>query len=177
MQRRKIVLSVLIPFMTTTFAFAQSEALKVVVNNLAFYKQGKDLKYLRAAKKSADSLVVTKSDSADLKKNTYRAVINASILYIDSTNATGQPATLLAQTSELVDKLATRSKIFNFQPEMDYAKRCLTNVYIRKGFEAVNNSDFVNGRQAFENARKRYSPNLKPDQRLILLSPTIRRVI
>jgi hypothetical protein len=46
MHYRKIILSVLIPFMTTTFAFAQSEALKVVVNNLAFYKQKNDLKYL-----------------------------------------------------------------------------------------------------------------------------------
>ncbi|SEP09167.1 hypothetical protein SAMN05428947_106337 [Mucilaginibacter sp. OK283] len=160
MQCRKIVLSVLIPFMTTTFAFAQSEALKVVVNNLAFYKQNKDLKYLRAAKKSADSLVVTKSDSADLARNTYRALINASILFIDSANTLGQPATLLAQTSDLTDKLSAKSKIYNYQPEMDYVKRCLANVYIRKGFEFVNNSDFANGRQSFENAKK-YAPNFK----------------
>ncbi len=158
MQCRKIVLSVLIPFMTTTFAFAQSEALKVVVNNLAFYKQSKDLKYLRAAKKSADSLVVTRSDSADLAKNSYRALINASILYIDSANTTSQPATLLPQTAALVDKLSGNAKIYNHQPEIDYAKRCLANVYIRKGFEFVNNSDFANGRQSFENAKK-YAPN------------------
>ena len=160
MQCRKIVLSVLIPFITTTFAFGQSEALKVVVNNLAFYKQHKDLKYLRAAKKSADSLIVTRSDSADLQKNTYRALINASILYIDSTNTTGQPATLLAETANLVDKLSTKSKIYNYQAEIDYSKRCLANVYIRKGFEFVNNSDFANGRQSFENAKK-YAPNFK----------------
>jgi hypothetical protein len=54
----------------------------------------------------------------------------------------------------LVDKLSAHNKIFNYQPEIDYVKRCLANVYIRKGFEAVNNSDFVNAKAAFENALK-----------------------
>jgi tetratricopeptide (TPR) repeat protein len=161
MQCRKIILSVLIPFITTTFAFAQSEALKVVVNDLAFYKQKNDLKYLSAAKKSADSLIITRSDTADVEKNTYRALVNASILYVDSLNKLGQPATLLAETSTLVDKLSANKKIYKFQAEIDYAKRCLANVYIRKGFEFTNNSDFTNARQSFENARK-YAPNFKP---------------
>jgi hypothetical protein len=59
MQSRKIGLLILALF-TTSFAFGQSEALKVVVNNLAFYKQKGDLKFLSNAKKSADSLVVTR---------------------------------------------------------------------------------------------------------------------
>ena len=160
MRCRKILLSVLIPFITTTFSFAQSEALKVVVNNLAFYKQKNDLKYLAAAKKSADSLIITKSDTADLEKNTYRALVNSSILYIDSLNKLGQPTTLLAETSTLVDKLAANKKVYNFEAEIDYAKRCLANVYIRKGFEFTNNSDFTNARQSFESARK-YAPNFK----------------
>jgi predicted ThiF/HesA family dinucleotide-utilizing enzyme len=58
MQKRKIGILILALF-TTSFAFGQSEALKVVVNNLAFYKQKGDLKFLSNAKKSADSLVVT----------------------------------------------------------------------------------------------------------------------
>ncbi|WPU91294.1 hypothetical protein SNE25_18415 [Mucilaginibacter sabulilitoris] len=160
MQCRKILLSFLIPFITTTFAFAQSEALKVVVNNLAYYKQKNDLKYLAAAKKSADSLIITKSDTADIEKNTYRALVNSSILYIDSLNKLGQPATLLAETSTLVDKLSANKKEYKYQPEIDYSKRCLANVYIRKGFEFTNNSDFTNARQSFENARK-YAPNFK----------------
>ncbi|WP_183559404.1 tetratricopeptide repeat protein [Mucilaginibacter sp. SP1R1] len=160
MQCRKILLSVLIPFISTTFVFAQSEALKVVVNNLAYYKQKNDLKYLSAAKKSADSLIITKSDTADLEKNSYRVLVNSSILYIDSLNKLGQPATLLPQTSALVDRLSENKKIYKFQPEIDYAKRCLANVYIRKGFEYTSNSDFTNAKQAFESARK-YAPNFK----------------
>ncbi|MDN5288883.1 MAG: hypothetical protein JWR38_5157 [Mucilaginibacter sp.] len=160
MQCRKILLSVIIPFITTTFVFAQSEALKVVVNNLAYYKQKNDLKYLSAAKKSADSLIITKSDTADLEKNTYRALVNSSILYIDSLNKLNQPATLLAETSTLVDKLSAYKKAYEYQAELDYAKRCLANVYIRKGFEFTSNSDFTNARQSFENARK-YAPNFK----------------
>jgi tetratricopeptide (TPR) repeat protein len=161
MQCRKILLSVIIPFMTTTFVFAQSEALKVVVNNLAYYKKTSDLKYLSAAKKSADSLIITKSDTADLEKNTYRALVNSSILYVDSLNKLGQPATLLDQTSALVDRMAANKKVYKFQAEIDYSKRCLANVYIRKGFEFTNNSDFTNARKAFESAHK-YAPNFKP---------------
>lgn len=160
MQCRKFFLSVLIPFMTTTFAFGQSEALKVVVNNLAFYKQKNDLKYLAAAKKSADSLIITKSDTADVEKNTYRALVNSSILYIDSLNKLAQPATLLTETSALVDRISGYKKAYNFQAEIDYSKRCLANVYIRKGFEFVNNSDFTNATKSFKNARK-YAPNFK----------------
>ncbi|NHA02896.1 hypothetical protein G7092_03780 [Mucilaginibacter sp. HC2] len=157
---RKIILAVLISLMTTSFAFAQSEALKVVVNNLAYYKQKNDLKYLAAAKKSADSLIITKSDTADLEKNTYRALVNSSILYIDSLNKLNQPEKLLPETSTLVDKLSANKKEYKFQAEIDYAKRCLANVYIRKGFEFTNNSDFTKAREAFDNARK-YAPNFK----------------
>jgi hypothetical protein len=49
---RKIILLVLGLF-TTSLAFGQSEALKAVVNNLAFYKQKNDLAYLARAKKSS----------------------------------------------------------------------------------------------------------------------------
>jgi tetratricopeptide (TPR) repeat protein len=158
MQCRKIILSVLIPFITTTFAFAQSEALKVVVNNLAFYKQKNDLKYLSAAKKSVDSLITTNSDTTNLEKNVYKVLVNSSILYIDSLNKLAQPVTLLPQTSKLVDKLSTNNKIYKFQAEIDYAKRCLANVYIRKGFEYISASDFANARKSFDNAQK-YAPN------------------
>lgn len=142
---------------TTSVAFGQSEALKTVVNNLAFYKQKGDLKFLSSAKKSADSLVVTKKDSADLEKNVYRIIVNSSILYTDSLNTLGQPETFLDQTAALYDKFAERSKIYKYQPEMDYAKRCIANVYIRKGFALTKNNDFKNAAEAFQKAKK-YAP-------------------
>jgi len=153
MQNRKISLFILALF-TTSFAFGQSEALKVVVNNLAFYKQKGDLKFLANAKKSADSLVVTRKDSADLDKNVYRIIVNSSILYTDSLNKLGQPETFVDQTAALYDKFAEKGKIYKFQSEMDYARRCLANVYIRKGFTLSKNSDFKNAVIAFQNAKK-----------------------
>lgn len=159
MQSRKFGLLILALF-TTSVAFCQSEALKVVVNNLAFYKQKGDLKFLSNAKKSADSLVVTKSDSADLEKNVYRIIVNSSILYTDSTNKLNQPEAFLDQTAELFDKFAQRGKIYKYQPEMDYARRCLANVYIRKGFVFSKNGDFNKAVTAFQNGRK-YAPNQK----------------
>ena len=68
MQGRKIILPVLILLFTTSAAFCQTEAFKTVVNNLAFYKQKKDLKYLSSAKKSVDSLITTRADSSDVEK-------------------------------------------------------------------------------------------------------------
>jgi tetratricopeptide (TPR) repeat protein len=159
MHSRKIRLLILALF-TTSFAFGQSEALKVVVNNLAFYKQKGDLKFLSNAKKSADSLVVTKKDSADLEKNVYRIIVNSSILYTDSLNKLGQPKTFLDQTSALFDKFAEKGKIYKYQPEMDYARRCLANVYIRKGFALSKNNDFKNSVVAFQQAKK-YAPAQK----------------
>ncbi|HEY4323374.1 MAG TPA: hypothetical protein VGN20_05290 [Mucilaginibacter sp.] len=161
MQIRKIVLAVLIVLFTTSAAICQTEMLKSVVNNLAFYKQKRDLKYLTKAKKSVDSLIVTHADSLDLEKNIYRAVVNSSILHIDSLNKLNQPATFFAQTTQLVDHLSDNRKIYRFQIEIDYAKRCLANVYIRKAFVYVSNSDFVNALQLFKNA-ERYAPSFKP---------------
>lgn len=157
---RKFGLLILALF-TASFASAQTEALKAVVNNLAFYKQKGDLAFLARAKKSADSLIVTRSDSSDLDKNMYRLIVNSSILYTDTLNKLGQPEPFLDQTSALLDKLSEKQKAYKFQPEIDYAKRCLTNVYIRRGFQASNNGDFAKASIAFENA-KRYSPGFKP---------------
>ncbi|MFD0793853.1 tetratricopeptide repeat protein [Mucilaginibacter litoreus] len=144
----------------TSLAFGQSEALKVVVNNLAFYKQKGDLAFLARAKKSADSLVVTKKDSADIEKNVYRIIVNSSILYIDSTNTLNQPEDFLNQTAALFDKFASKGQIYKYQPEMDYAKRCLANAFIRKGFVLTRNNDFKNAGIAFQKAKK-YAPGQK----------------
>ncbi|MCO5935049.1 hypothetical protein NAF17_05825 [Mucilaginibacter sp. RB4R14] len=156
MQSGKISLLILALF-TTSFAFGQSEALKIVVNNLAFYKQKGDLKYLSNAKKSADSLVLTRKDSADLEKNVYRIIVNSSILYTDSLNKLNQPETFLPQTVALLDKFQEKGKIYKYQPELDYAKRCLANVYIRKGFAFSKSGDFKNAVDVFQKA-KRYAP-------------------
>ena len=144
----------------TSLAFCQSEVFKPVVNNLALYKQKKDLKFLAAAKKSIDSLVTNHADSADYKKSVYRALVNSTILYIDSLNKLKQPATLFTQTTDLVNKLCTSKKSTSFQDQLDYIKKCLANVYIRIGFQYMNTSDFVNAEQAFLNAQK-YVPSFK----------------
>ncbi|MDB5017919.1 MAG: hypothetical protein JWQ84_2751 [Mucilaginibacter sp.] len=160
MQGRKIKLSVLIVLFTTSAAFCQTEALKSVVNNLAFYKQKKDLKYLSNAKKSVDSLFTTHADSLNIEKNIYRALVNSTILYIDSLNKLRQSEKLFPETIALVDKIASDRKIYRYQPEMDYVKRCLTNVYLRKAFVYIRNSDFINALRLFENAQK-YAPSYK----------------
>lgn len=160
MRGRKLILSVLLILFTTAFAFSQSETFKPVINNLALYKQKKDLKFLAAAKKSMDSLVTTHSDSADIKKSVYRAFVNSSILFADSLNTLKQPATLFGQTVELVDRISLSKKIVSYQDQMDYVKRCIANVYIRQGFQYMNTSDFVNSEQAFLKAQK-YVPSFK----------------
>jgi tetratricopeptide (TPR) repeat protein len=157
---RKLILLVLGLF-TTSLAFGQSEALKAVVNNLAFYKQKSDITYLARAKKSADSLIVTRSDSSDLEKNVYRLIVYSSILNTDTLNKTGQPDTFIDQTSDLFDKLSAKQRAYKFQPEIDYARRCLTNAYIRTGFAATTNNDFVKASAAFAKARQ-YAPAFKP---------------
>jgi tetratricopeptide (TPR) repeat protein len=160
MQGRKIILPVLIVLFTASAAFCQSEMLKSVVNNLAFYKQKKDLKYLSSAKKSVDSLITTHADSLDVEKNVYKVVVYSSILYTDSLNKLKQPAKFFTQTAELVDKLSGDRKIYRYTAEMDYARRCLTNVYIRKAFAYMNNSDFVNALPLLQDAQK-YAPSFR----------------
>ena len=157
---RKTALLVLLGLFATSSAFCQSEPLKGVVNNLAFYKQKNDLKFLGNAKKSVDSLMKAYPDTADLENNVYLAVVNSSILYIDTLNKLAQPATLFAQTAQLVDRLEAKRKIYKYEDEMNYTKNCLANVYLRKAFVYVNNSDFSNALQLFQDAQK-YAPNFK----------------
>lgn len=158
---RKIILSILIVLLTAPFAFCQTEVLKGVVNSLAYYKQKNELKYLGNAKKSIDSLIKTKADSADLEKTVYRAVVNSSILYIDSLNKLNQPKDFFSKTVASVDLLSRQRKIYKYQPEMDFARQCLANVYIRKGFAYINNSDFIHAEQLFQKAQQ-YAPDYKP---------------
>ncbi|GAB2689841.1 hypothetical protein GCM10027037_10880 [Mucilaginibacter koreensis] len=146
---------------TTHLVFGQSEALKTVVNNLAFYKQKADLAYLSKAKKSVDSLIVTKRDSQNLQKNVYKAIVYASIAYTDSTNKLQQPADFVPQTTVLVDRLAARQGIYKYQSEIDFAKRCLANVLIRQGFESIYRSDFNTALQQFKKAQT-YTPAFMP---------------
>ena len=161
MQGRKIIIPVLLFLFTTSAAFCQTEVFKNVVNNLAFYKQKKDLKFLTNAKKSVDSLITNKADSMDVEKLVYRAVVNSTILYVDSLNKLKQPDKFFSQTVDLTDKLLANRRIYRFQVEMDYAKDCLTNVYIRKAFAFVRNSDYINALVLFQKAQK-YSPDFNP---------------
>lgn len=160
MLNRKITITVFAILFATTFAFCQSEVFKPVVNNLASYKKKKDLKYLTAAKKSVDSLFTTHADSLDIQKNVYRALVNSTILYVDSLNTLKQPSTLFPKTVELVDKISASKKSNSFQDQMDYIKRCLANVYIRQGFDYMKTSDFLNAEEVFLKA-KSYVPSFK----------------
>jgi tetratricopeptide (TPR) repeat protein len=160
MQHNRKIGLIIIALFTASFAFGQSEALKVVVNNLAFYKQKGDLKFLSNAKKSADSLVITRKDSNDVEKNVYRIIVNSSILYTDSLNKLGRPEQFLDQTAGLLDKFADKGQIYRYQSEMDYSRRCLANVYIRRGFTFTKGNDFKNAVAAFQKAKK-YAPDYK----------------
>jgi len=157
---RKVIFSVAVLLFTTSFAFCQTEVLKGVVNSLAFYNKQKDIKYLAAAKKTVDSLIRTKSDSADLEKNVYKAVVYSSIICTDSLNKTNQPPNFLAKTADLVDDLLKKKKIYKYQTEMSFAKRCLANTYLQHGFREMRISDYSNALIAFKKAQS-YTPSFR----------------
>ncbi|OKS86320.1 tetratricopeptide repeat protein [Mucilaginibacter polytrichastri] len=150
MSGRRIILSLFILLFTSPLAFSQTEALKGVVNNLAFYRQQKDLKYLSNAKKQVDSLIKTKKDSSNVPKSVFRAVVYSSILYTDSLNKLGLPANTLDQISVLLDHL---SGGYKYQVELDFSKRCLGNVYIRKGAAAIQDKKYSDALVAFQKAQ------------------------
>ena len=160
MAGRKVILPLFIFLFAASFAFGQTEVLKNVVNNLAFYKQKKDVKYLSSAKKSVDSVIKTHADSIDLQKNVYKMVVYSSIVYIDSLNKLKQPAGFFEQTRQQLDKLMANKKIYKYQPEMDYSRHCIANVYLRTGFAYMRISDYNNAIQVFQKAKK-YAPEFK----------------
>jgi tetratricopeptide (TPR) repeat protein len=160
MTGRKILLLLFISLMSTSVSFGQTEVFKSVVNNLAFYKLKKDLKYLSSAKKSVDSLIKTHEDSIDVAKNVYKLVVYSSIAYIDSTNKLKQPATFFPQVCKLQHKLAGNKRIYKYQPEMDFARRCIANVYMRQAFAYMQISDYYNAIRLFQEAQK-YAPEFK----------------
>jgi len=160
MLNRKIKISVLLVLFTTSFAFCQTEVFKPVVNNLALYKKKKDLKYLAGAKKSIDSLITNRADSMDMKKSVYKVVVYSSIAYLDSLNTLKQPSDFFSKDVVMVDHLLSLKKISRFDDEMNYAKRCVANVYIRQGFGYINTSDFVNAERSFTKAQN-YVPSFK----------------
>ena len=160
MAGRKVTLPLFILLFSASIAFGQTEVLKSVVNNLAFYKQKKDLKYLSNAKKSVDSVIVTHADSVDLEKNVYKAVVYSSIVYIDSLNKLKQPADFFEKTRRHLDRLTVNKKSYKYQAEIDYCKRCIANVYLRQGFEYMHISDYNNAILVFRVAKK-YVPEFQ----------------
>ncbi len=156
----KVTLTLLALMFTARAGLCQTEILKSVTNNLAFYKQKKDLKYLSAAKTTVDSLMKALPDSANLERNVYKAVVYSSVLYVDSLDKLKEPAAMLPQTAALIDQLQDNRKIYRFQAEMDYSKRCLANVYLRKAFAYIKSSDFINAMPLLQSAQK-YAPDFK----------------
>ncbi|GAA4308595.1 hypothetical protein GCM10023149_02570 [Mucilaginibacter gynuensis] len=161
MQCRKFILLVLLPLFTTSLAFGQSEPLKVVVNYLGFYKEKKDLKYLAAAKKSIDSLVVTKKDSANLEKRVYQSLVYSTILNVDTLNQLNQPADFFPKTVDIVEKISANRRIRNHPEKLAFARQCIANYCIRRGFGYMNKSDFLNADTYFRMAQQ-YAPAYKP---------------
>ncbi|WP_342644320.1 tetratricopeptide repeat protein [Mucilaginibacter sp. CSA2-8R] len=154
---RKIIILVLLGLFTAPLAFGQTEALKVVVNNLAYYRQKGELKYLSNAKKSVDSLIKTRKDSSNLDKNIYKSIVYSSIAYIDSTNKLGNPPDFFSKTVDLIDRMSKNKKIYRYQTELNFSKRCLANVFIRNGFDDLRHLNFNNAVVNFEKAQ-RYAP-------------------
>ena len=169
MRGRKYLLTVLLVLFVVDAALSQQEVLKGVVNDLAFYKEKKDLKYLDNAKKTVDSLINASPDSLDVERNAYKAVVYSSILYIDSLNKLRAPGAMLPQTAALVDRLQASRKIYRYDAEMDFSRKCLSNVYIRKAFIYINNSDFINALPLLEEAKK-YAPEFNPINTFIAYS-------
>jgi len=157
---RKIIFSVIMLLCTKSLAFCQPEVLKNIVNNLAYYKKQQDVKYLTNAKKTVDSLIKTRKDSADIKKNVYKAVVYCAIAYTDSTNKSNQPPTFLRTTTAHFDKLASEKKIYRYQSEMNFAARCLANSYLRYGFRQMRLYNYNNALQSFKLAEK-YAPSFR----------------
>jgi tetratricopeptide (TPR) repeat protein len=85
-------------------------------------------------------------------------LVYSSIAYIDSTNRLGNSPEFFSNTVALVERLAGHKKIYKYQSEMSFSKRCLANVYIRNGFDQVRHLDFNNAITSFEHA-KAYAPN------------------
>jgi tetratricopeptide (TPR) repeat protein len=160
MAGRKVILPLFILLFSASITFGQTEVLKNVVNNLAFYKQKKDFKYLSNAKKSVDSVIITHADSIDLEKNIYKAVVYSSIAYLDSLNKLKQPANFFDQTRRHLDKLTANKKSYKYQAEIDYCRRCIANVFLRQGFAYMRLSDYNNAIQTFQKAKK-YAPEFK----------------
>ena len=160
MRVRKIIFSVLLIVFITPNAFCQSEVLKGVVNSLARYNEYKEIKYLAAAKKTIDSLFAVNNDSTNFEKNVYMAVVNSSILFVDSLNSLNQPPNLLARTTRLMDRLTNNRKKTVFDKDLWFATTCLANVHMRYGFNYLVKSDIINAQRQFLTAKK-YAPNFK----------------
>ncbi|RYE29891.1 MAG: tetratricopeptide repeat protein [Sphingobacteriaceae bacterium] len=150
---RKLLLSILFLAGTTSFGFSQSEQLKDVFNNLAFYNQKHDLKFLGEAKKAIDKVIVTKSDSANLYKSVYRAVVYTTILYADSANTLHMPDNFLSTTNIYADTLFKRPKVYSFSQEITYIKRNLANAYIRRGFTDLKKNSYQSAITDFDKAK------------------------
>jgi len=160
MHIRKVFLLIVFICFTSSVAFGQTEAMKDVINNLAFYYKKNDLKYLADAKKSVDGSFKTHADSLDLGKNVFKAVVYSSIVYIDSLNKLNQPDTLFLQTTRLVNRLLHNRKLYKFDIEVNYIKGCIANVYLRKAFDSYAKNNY---RQAIVNFKmaKNYVPAAK----------------
>ncbi len=150
---KQLLLSLFFLITGTSFAFSQSEELKDVFNNLAFYNQKHDLKYLGEAKKAIDKTIVTRSDSTNLYKSVYKAVVYTTLAYADSLNTLRMPDNFFAVTTIYADTLYTKKKVYNYAAELTYIKRNIANVYIRKGFNDLQRGNYTTAVSNFNKAK------------------------
>ena len=88
------------------------------------------------------------------------AVVYTSIVYTDSLNVLKQPNDFFAKTIALVNDLLAKKKIYKYQSEMEFCKRCLANTYMRLGFGQMHISDYTNALISFQKAQA-YVPSYK----------------
>ncbi len=157
---RKVYLLVICICFTSSVVFGQTEAMKDVINNIALYNKKNDLKYLGDAKKAVDGSFKNHADSLDYGKNVYKAVVYSSIVYIDSLNKLNQPDTLFLQTSKLLNKLLNNRRANNYSAEINYAKGCVANVYLRRAFLNYSHNNYRLAINNFKQA-KNYVPAAK----------------
>ncbi|MGI4021143.1 MAG: tetratricopeptide repeat protein [Janthinobacterium lividum] len=137
----------------TSFAFSQSEELKDVFNNMAFYNQKHDLKYLGEAKKAIDKTIVTRKDSINLYKSVYKAVVYSTLVYADSLNTLKMPDNFFSGINIYADTLYNKKKVYNYAAELTYIKSNIANVYIRKGFNDMQRGNYATAVSNFDKAK------------------------
>lgn len=140
--RLYISFAILTYILTNSLSVVAQSNLKEGNNQYALYSKSGDIKQLESARKYSDDAYKTRRDTLGFRNNLLRTLVYSTLAVVDSNRTKTYPEDPLEIAQKAMDKLKDRQLLFENEPEINHAKRNITNGHLIKANHALKKQNW-----------------------------------